>query len=387
MAKQKYKFERLTPIDNMDLDVYEEAIDYVFSNSDVKNVAISGAYSAGKSSVLASYKKKHDELRFLHISLAHFKSTDQESDAEVKESTLEGKILNQLIHQIPSEKIPQTNFRVKKTVSSKSIATSTIGAVLFLISILHLLFFSVWKNYIGVLPVSLIKSILMPSTHPYALIVDGIIILVLLSLSVYKLIRIQREKNIFRKLNIKGNEIEIFEKSDDSYFDKYLNEVLYLFETSDADVIVFEDMEKKNIPDIVIDMSAGDQELCCILDAKYSGWKDNGYKLPGNMDIYKQFFYQEQIKRIYENTVLKRTDKTEVYNFLVLPDYIGDTKDGITRYCAKIKFYYHEDREMGVIQVNLENLITAFLEEDEGEQERQRGYLKMFCARINPFLG
>lgn len=121
MAKQKYKFERLTPIDNMDLDVYEEAIDYVFSNSDVKNVAISGAYSAGKSSVLASYKKKHDELRFLHISLAHFKSTDQESDAEVKESTLEGKILNQLIHQIPSEKIPQTNFRVKKTVSSKSI--------------------------------------------------------------------------------------------------------------------------------------------------------------------------------------------------------------------------------------------------------------------------
>lgn len=246
MAKQKYKFERLTPIDNMDLDVYEEAIDYVFSNSDVKNVAISGAYSAGKSSVLASYKKKHDELRFLHISLAHFKSTDQESDAEVKESTLEGKILNQLIHQIPSEKIPQTNFRVKKTVSSKSIATSTIGAVLFLISILHLLFFSVWKNYIGVLPVSLIKSILMPSTHPYALIVDGIIILVLLSLSVYKLIRIQREKNIFRKLNIKGNEIEIFEKSDDSYFDKYLNEVLYLFENSDADVIVFEDMDRFN---------------------------------------------------------------------------------------------------------------------------------------------
>lgn len=151
--------------------------------------------------------------------------------------------------------------------------------------------------------------------------------------------------------------------------------------------IVFEDMEKKSIPDIVIDMSAGDQELCCILDAKYSGWKDNGYKLPGRMDIYKQFFYQEQIKRIYENTVLKRTDKTEVYNFLVLPDYIGDTKDGITRYCAKIKFYYHEDREMGVIQVNLENLITAFLEEDEGEQERQSGYLKMFCARINPFLG
>ena len=30
MAERKYQFERLTPIDNMDLDVYEEAIDYVF---------------------------------------------------------------------------------------------------------------------------------------------------------------------------------------------------------------------------------------------------------------------------------------------------------------------------------------------------------------------
>lgn len=118
MAERKYQFERLTPIDNMDLDVYGEAIDYVFDNSDIKNVAISGAYSAGKSSVLASYKKKHSNLRFLHISLAHFKSPGQEDEAEVKESVLEGKILNQLIHQIPSEKIPQTNFRVKKKVNN-----------------------------------------------------------------------------------------------------------------------------------------------------------------------------------------------------------------------------------------------------------------------------
>lgn len=50
----------------------------------------------------------------------------------------------------------------------------------------------------------------------------------------------------FSKLNLQGNEIEIFEESDDSYFDKYLNEVLYLFENADADVIVFEDMDRFN---------------------------------------------------------------------------------------------------------------------------------------------
>ena len=73
MKENKYKFERLTPVDDIDLNVYEEAIDYVFDNSDIKNVAISGAYSAGKSSVLASYKKKHSNLCFF----AYFSCTFQ----------------------------------------------------------------------------------------------------------------------------------------------------------------------------------------------------------------------------------------------------------------------------------------------------------------------
>ena len=246
MAENKYHFERLTPIDNMDLDVYEEAIDYVFNNPDVKNVAISGAYSAGKSSVLASYKKRHNDLRFLHISLAHFKSPDQEDETEVKESVLEGKILNQLIHQIPSDKIPQTHFRVKKKISPVNIIIKTLETIALLTAIIYFMFFDSWKSYVSVLPDNWLKSILELSAHPYALMVNGIIVIALSSFLIYGLIKIQKNKNVFRKLNLQGNEIEIFEESDDSYFDKYLNEVLYLFENVDADVIVFEDMDRFN---------------------------------------------------------------------------------------------------------------------------------------------
>lgn len=60
MAERKYHFERLTPIDNIDLDVYEDAINYVFKNPDVKNVAISGAYSAGKSLSNQGFLKNSD---------------------------------------------------------------------------------------------------------------------------------------------------------------------------------------------------------------------------------------------------------------------------------------------------------------------------------------
>jgi len=246
MAECKYHFERLTPIDDMDLEVYEDAIDYVFDNPDIKNVAITGAYSAGKSSVLASYKKKHEELRFLHISLAHFKSTDEENETEIKESVLEGKILNQLIHQIPSEKIPQTNFRVKQKINSKHVLKRAVGVVLLFIAIIYFTCFNMWRDYVNTLPENCFKSLLSLSTNQYALIVDGIIITGLFLLFVYELINIQKNRNIFRKLNLQGNEIEIFEERDDSYFDKYLNEVLYLFENSDADVIVFEDMDRFN---------------------------------------------------------------------------------------------------------------------------------------------
>lgn len=246
MAESKYKFERLTPTDDVDLAVYEEAIDYVFQNPDIKNVAISGAYSAGKSSVLASYKKNHSGLRFLHISLAHFQSPSEKDEPEVKESVLEGKILNQLIHQIPSDKIPQTNFRVKKKISTGSVIVKTLETIALLTAIVYLVCFNQWKNYVLTLPTNWFKTILELSTHPYALMIDGIIVIGLLCFLIYGLIKIQKNKNVFRKLNLQGNEIEIFEESDDSYFDKYLNEVLYLFENADADVIVFEDIDRFN---------------------------------------------------------------------------------------------------------------------------------------------
>ncbi|MDU4912384.1 hypothetical protein [Clostridium baratii] len=245
MGKDKYKFQKLTPVNDMDLNVYEDAINYVFDNPDVRNVAISGAYSAGKSSVLSSYSRKYGKLRFMHISLAHFKSFNDEDD-KVRESVLEGKIINQLIHQIPSSKIPQTNFRVKKKVNFKNIIFNTIEIALLIIASLHIIFFNTWNGYISSLDDSKLKLLLKYSVSKYSLLISGIFIAIILGIFIYNLVKIQKNKNVFRKIKLQGNEIEIFEESEDSYFDKYLNEVLYLFENSNSDVIVFEDMDRFN---------------------------------------------------------------------------------------------------------------------------------------------
>lgn len=110
-------FHKLTPSSDAEISVYEEALGYVFTNNDVRNIALSGPYGAGKSSVLEGCKKKIAHKKFLHISLADFKphsANDADESKRTPESVLEAKILNQLIHQIPSVAIPQTGFSVKR---------------------------------------------------------------------------------------------------------------------------------------------------------------------------------------------------------------------------------------------------------------------------------
>ncbi len=246
MAEAKYIFEKLTPVTDSDISVYESAIDFVFENEDVKNIALSGAYGAGKSSVLASYKSSHPSTKFLHISLAHFQDNQNNinSDVPIKESVLEGKILNQLIHQIPAEKIPQTNFRVKKSTGNGAIICYTIAAALLLLFLLHILFFDNWSKFVSTLPDGGIQHFLSLSTANMTLLLSGIGCFAIACFFLFRILLAQKNKSIFKKLSFQGNEIEIFEESDDSYFDKYLNEVLYLFENVQENVIVFEDMDR-----------------------------------------------------------------------------------------------------------------------------------------------
>ena len=289
-------FEKLNPTAEADVRVYEDAFDFVFSNKDIKNVAISGAYGAGKSSVLESYKKRHEKSllskaiyyfksilkkikaresnirltnkgkkrninfkkrKYVHISLAHFEDVKTNKREEKSETPsvsnsnknsvsqgamLEGKILNQLIHQIPAYKIPQTHFRVKKTISWLLILCYSLISCISLISLLHLTFFDLWENYLESLPA--IHRLLEITINAYSRLISGAILGVASFLFVYTIIKAQINKNIVKKLNVNGTEIEIFENTNESYFDKYLNEVLYLFEQIDADVIVFEDIDR-----------------------------------------------------------------------------------------------------------------------------------------------
>ena len=57
MENKGTKFNSLTPdILEENKPVYTDALDYAFSNDDIRNIAITGVYGAGKSTVWNTYK-------------------------------------------------------------------------------------------------------------------------------------------------------------------------------------------------------------------------------------------------------------------------------------------------------------------------------------------
>ncbi len=242
-----YEFEKLTPVSNSNIDVYESAIDFVFDNDDIKNVAISGSYGSGKSSIVESYKKKHTDRKFMHISLAHFDSLQTDESTEDKSIKLEGKIINQLVQQIPARKIPRSRFSQKRKNKTRSIISYSIGTIALLLSLLHNLFFLDWRSYVQSLDSQLLHRALDWTITDISLLGFGGLAAIIGGCFIIAIIRLQINKHILSKINIQGNEFEILQDSQDSYFDKYLNEVLYLFEKSGVDAIVFEDLDRNKV--------------------------------------------------------------------------------------------------------------------------------------------
>lgn len=276
MSELKRKFQKLSPTSNADISAYREALDFAFQQKDLKNIGLTGAFGAGKSSIIKSYEKASNGKRnFLYISLARFSDDqmvsspckditneigaankghsnsrdkarqDQESSNNINDIViLEGKIINQLVHQIDENKIPKTSFRIKRQNASDIAISMTIGSVMFILASLYLFFFNSWVDVINSLDSEILRSLLSFTTRSSFLVLDIVLLTGLFGYALYKIILLQKDRRIIKKLSLKGNDIEVFSNCEESYFDKYLNDVIYLFENASVDAIVFEDIDR-----------------------------------------------------------------------------------------------------------------------------------------------
>lgn len=241
-------FNRLTSNKNIDLErenpSFKQALDFAIHDDELKNVAITGNYGSGKSSLLDSYEAKYSNKKFLHISLADYKENNFSESGEklnVRQiNVIEGKIINQLLHQIHPKHVKKSIFKTLSDTSIWKLLALTFYVVVFFILISYFL------------KLSFLKSLVNNSeifVEPVPTIVSWLFLLVV-SFGFFITAKYIIENKLVKSLTIGGknvsSEIDIF--SDQSmrvsYFDRYLDDVLYLLNESRADVIVFEDIDR-----------------------------------------------------------------------------------------------------------------------------------------------
>lgn len=264
LSNPSVKLENLAPIDYTQIasdefetnyyKIYKDVLNNVTQEKHITNVGVTGGYGTGKSSIIHSYFNELKSRTSIYISLAHFDSlagntlptpqNNKEINSQI-DNILEMKIVNQLVNQIEPDKIPKANFLAKKNINNNKI-------IFYSLSIICLILY--FKFLLPVITEKITYSIqnFLPNLEfiDYILIIISVIAIIISYYLLSNSIRKIMYKGNLAKLTINtmgiGVDMENKDFSTVSYFDNFLSDVIYLFDESEAEFVIFEDLDRFN---------------------------------------------------------------------------------------------------------------------------------------------
>lgn len=233
----------LSPID--DFNRHKEYIirlKNAIAQPNVFNIALTGSYGAGKSSILKTFKAYYPEYHYVNVSLASFVEVNMsESDSTPKskedsfEEQLEYSILQQLFYHVKATNIPESRFgRIERTSSRKRILM-TVSILVFVVANLFL-FCQEQVNKYFLIPTEILKSSSLFGISISVLVIGICVILFQLILFIKKI--------SIKNLTLDKATLEFEEKKNVSIMNRYLDEILYLFQEKKYNVVIFEDIDR-----------------------------------------------------------------------------------------------------------------------------------------------
>ena len=208
----------------------------------VFNIALTGSYGAGKSSILKTFKAYYPEYHYVNVSLASFVEVNMsESDSTPKskedsfEEQLEYSILQQLFYHVKATNIPESRFgRIERTSSKKRILNS-VSILLFVVANLFLFCQEQVTKYF-LIPTEVLKSSFLFGISICVFIIGIWVVLFQLILFIKKI--------SIKNLTLDKATLEFEEKKNVSIMNRYLDEILYLFQGNKYNVVIFEDIDR-----------------------------------------------------------------------------------------------------------------------------------------------
>ena len=208
----------------------------------VFNIALTGSYGAGKSSILKTFKAYYPEYHYVNVSLASFVEVNMsESDSTPKsnedsfEEQLEYSILQQLFYHVKATNIPESRFgRIERTSRKKRIFV-VVCILLFVVANLCLFCQEQVTKYF-LIPTEVLKSSFLFGLSICIFILGICVILFQLILFIKKI--------SIKNLTLDKATLEFEEKKNVSIMNRYLDEILYLFQEKKYNVVIFEDIDR-----------------------------------------------------------------------------------------------------------------------------------------------
>ncbi|TDA62372.1 hypothetical protein E0765_11170 [Sulfuricurvum sp. IAE1] len=220
------KLRPLIPSEDADkYHTYRQAIKNGIKEPGVTNIAISGPYGSGKSSIIKTFiKNQENKSEYLQISLANF----EVKDGDVGQ-TIEKSVLQQMFYKVESSKIPYS--KLKRIIAPESMVISKL--ILFIMSFSTLLYLMLNPEYL----VGIIDNTWM---------LYGTVFLFLF-MAFYGFHRAAALlKNIkLSKIVIKDAEFNLAGEGEGvSLINRHLDEIIYFFEATDYRTLIIEDLDR-----------------------------------------------------------------------------------------------------------------------------------------------
>lgn len=233
----------LSPID--DFNRHKEYIirlKNAIDQPNVFNIALTGSYGAGKSSILKTFKAYYPEYHYVNVSLASFVEVNlSDGDNTVKgkedgfEEQLEYSILQQLFYHVKATNIPESRFGRIERISKKKRILMVLGILLFVVANLCLFCQEQVTKYF-LIPTEVLKSSFLFGISICVFIIGIWVVLFQLILFIKKI--------SIKNLTLDKATLEFEEKKNVSIMNRYLDEILYLFQGNKYNVVIFEDIDR-----------------------------------------------------------------------------------------------------------------------------------------------
>ncbi|SFT66640.1 hypothetical protein SAMN05444141_102635 [Pseudovibrio denitrificans] len=290
-------YVHLAPIDDADASgIYSDALAYATNEPNVSNIALTGPYGSGKSSIIKTFLKKYKRPA-LTISLAAFLpeadssvsllSLDERKlpKSPVSKQEIERSILQQMLYGADANSLPLSRF---KRIQSPKWWSKFIS--LFIIIGLFACWHLVQKrNEI----VSGAFFIPFDFSNWFNLLSFGVGFLFLWFLLHH--IYVKSFGVSLKSISLKDIEISPEAAEEESILNRHLDEIIYFFQSTKYDLVIIEDLDRFNNPDIFVTL----REINSLINA--------------NAGVKRQIRFLYALR----DNMFVNTDRTKFFEFIV----------------------------------------------------------------------